>query len=111
MPVNLASLEDTERFIIKKLDEIEKASLLNEMDLPRCKHEDLWKSPDTHKYYANPEVAKKRGRSTKNFDTILEANNYKATKGKGVVLTVPGEVRRCTYCDGAPLCTQRLEYI
>jgi hypothetical protein len=79
--------------------------------MPRCKDEELWKSPDVHKYYKNPETLKKGGRATKNFDSYPAAMAHKAKQnGIGVIKTIPGEVRRCSYCDGAPLCTQRLEY-
>lgn len=111
LPVQLMSLKDTERMIISKLDELERCGNLLEEDLPRCADEDLWKRPDTHKYYSDPEKAKLGGRSTKNFDSIGEASAHKAAKGKGVIVTVPGPVKRCEYCNGAPLCTQRLEYI
>lgn len=111
MPLQLASVEDTERFVISKLDEIERCSLLDEKDLPECPEEELWKNPDKHKYYSKVETLKAGGRSTKNFDTLQEAIQHKRAKGKGVIQTVPGLVRRCGYCDGAPLCTQRLKYL
>ena len=112
MPIQLLSLQDTETFIRHKLDEIlASARITHEADLPRCKDEELWKSPDVHKYYKNPETAATGGRATKNFDTYPEAMQHKASLGGvGVIKTVPGEVRRCSYCDAAPLCTQRLEY-
>lgn len=112
MPIQLMSMEDTEKFIRAKLDEIlASVRVTNEADLPRCKDEELWKSPDVHKYYKNPETAAKNGRSTKNFDSYPAAMQHKAQEGGvGIIKTVPGEVRRCSYCDAAPLCTQRLEY-
>ena len=112
MPVQLMGLTETETFIRRKLDEILAAVQCDsEEQMPRCKEEELWKSPDVHKYYKNPETAKKGGRSTKNFDSYPAAMQHKATEGGvGVIVTVPGEVRRCSYCDAAPLCTQRLEY-
>lgn len=112
MAIQLMSIEDTERFIRNKLDEILAAvQIKNEADLPRCKDEELWRSPDVHKYYKNPEAAAEGKRSTKNFDSYPAAMQYKAQQGGlGIIKTVPGEVRRCSYCDAAPLCTQRLEY-
>lgn len=112
LPVQLMSLQDTETFIRQKLDEILAAiPLQNDEDMPRCKDEELWKQPDVHKYYKNPETLKKGGRATKNFDSYPAAMAHKSKQGGvGVIKTVPGEVRRCSYCDGAPLCTQRLEY-
>ncbi|WP_299377241.1 hypothetical protein [uncultured Kiloniella sp.] len=112
LPVQLMSLEETERFIIKKIDEIlATVPMKHESDMPRCKEEELWKQPDVHKYYKNPETAQKNGRATKNFDSYPAAMQHKAKAGGvGVIKTFPGEVRRCSYCDAAPLCTQRLEY-
>lgn len=112
MAVSLMDEATAEQFIRAKLDEIESNSApdLSEVDMVRCKDEELWRSNDVHKYYANPEVASRKGRATRNFDSYPEALNYKATQGKGVVVTTPGEVKRCSYCDAAPLCTQRLEY-
>lgn len=112
LPVQLMSLEDTEKFIIRKLDEIlMTVPMAHEADMPRCKDEELWKQPDVYKYYKNPETAKKRGRATKNFDSYPAAMQHKAQNGGvGAIVTFPGEVRRCSYCDAAPLCTQRLEY-
>ena len=112
MPIQLMDLKTTEGFIRRKLDEILlTAGMEHEADMPRCKDEELWKSPDVHKYYKNAETAAAGGRSTKNFDTYPEAMQYKASQGGvGVVKIVAGEVRRCTYCEAAPLCTQRLEY-
>lgn len=111
MPLELMSLEDTEKFIIKKLDDI----LMNvqqshEKNMTRCTDEELWRDDPVHKYYKNPETAKKNGRSTKNFDSYADAVAHKQKAGVGVVVTKPGEVRRCNYCAAAPLCTQRLEY-
>ena len=111
MPVNLMDATDAEKFIRAKLDEIEQNAELPEADIIRCKDEELWRSEDVHKYYADPETAARGGRATKNFDSYAEAQNFKATKGKGVVKTVPGEVKRCGYCEAAPLCMQRLEYV
>jgi hypothetical protein len=112
MPVQLMSHADVDVFVRRKLDEILAAvQIQNEADLPECAEEDLWKSPDTHKYYKNPETLSSGGRSTKNFDSYPAAMQYKAQQGGvGIVSTVIGEVRRCSYCDAAPLCTQRLQY-
>lgn len=111
MPVPLMSIQHTEQFIRAKLDEIEQnASIENQDEMIECTDEQLWRSPDIHKYYADPEKAKIGGRSTKNFDELSSAMAYKTQQGKGVVLTVPGEVKRCNYCEAAPACTQRLQY-
>jgi len=64
--VNLYQPADAEKFIIAKLDEIEQnAGFASESDMIRCTDEELWRSEDVHKYYANPD---KLARATKNFD-------------------------------------------
>lgn len=110
MPVSLMSEDDAERFIRAKLDELEMNAGKPQQDMIRCADEELWRAPDVFKYYANEDVAKANGRATKNFETMAQALAFKQEKGKGVIVTVPGEVKRCSYCDAAPVCEQRLEY-
>lgn len=110
MPVALMDEDAAERFIRAKLDDIEKNAGLPQDKMVRCTDKELWRGDDVHKYYADPETAKNGGRATKNFDTYASALAHKQQKGKGIVVTVPGKVRRCSYCDAAPACTQRLEY-
>lgn len=111
MPVSLMSLLDTEQFILNKLEEIEKCGAQKDQNLmPRCRDDELWRDNDKYKYYSDATKAALGGRSTKNFDTYQEAQNHKAIKGKGAIVTAPGKVKRCSYCDAAPACTQRLEY-
>lgn len=82
-----------------------------ESGLPRCTDEDLWRSAPQYKYYSDPEKAKDpTARSTKNFDNLVEANATLREKGKGVVVTKPGEVKRCPYCPAFDICNQRSEY-
>ena len=108
--IPLYSLEETEQIITGKLELIRKYRNSPEEDIPECTDEDLWRSPTKYKYYSNPE--KTDGRSTKNFDSLEEAHNYLRNEkfGKGIIITVPGEVKRCLYCSAAPICKQRLKY-
>lgn len=104
----LMPIDKTEEFIKNKLDQIRKFMGSKEEDMPRCSDEELWRSEPVFKYYSDPE---KMTRATKNFDNLAEANKMKSEKGKGIVVTVPGTVKRCQYCPAAPICQQRLEYI
>ena len=109
--IKLLPIKETEEFILHKLAEIEKYRDTPEKQLPRCTDEELWRSEPKYKYFSDPEKAKDpAARSTKNFDTIMEANAHRANQGKGVVITIPGEVKRCGYCDAFDGCTQKDEY-
>lgn len=110
--LKLLSLKETEQFIEHKIHEVYTHWKTEEPKLPECTDEELWRSAPQFKYFADPEKAKIPGaRSTKNFDTLHEANQFKTEKGKGIVVTIPGEVKRCGYCDGFDLCTQKDRYL
>jgi hypothetical protein len=107
--IPLLNLDDTEAYIRERIRLHKNFSSAQEEDLPRCNDKDLWRSEPTYKYYKNPE---KRARSTKNFDTLAEANQRKAEDGNvGVVVTVPGQVVACRYCNGFLLCSQKNEFL
>ena len=105
----LLSEAEVQRWVEWKLQLVMKYWDAPERDIPNCTDEELWMSDPKFKYYADP--AKTSGRSTKNFDSLLEANAFKAEKGnKGIIVTVPGEPKRCDYCDAFPICTQKDKY-
>ena len=105
----LLSEAEVQRWVEWKLQLVMKYWDAPERDIPNCTDEELWMSDPKFKYYAD--AAKTSGRSTKNFDSLLEANAFKAEKGnKGIIITVPGEPKRCDYCDAFPLCTQKDKY-
>lgn len=109
--ISLLSLEETERYIKNKIQQIEKYKNASEIQIPECTDEDLWRTKGKYKYYAN--ATKTSGRSTKNFDDASTANKYWKIhqQGKGIVIYAPGEVKRCQYCPASPVCKQRLRYI
>lgn len=107
--IPLLSLEQTEDFIIKRLDQIKHYTYLDQDQLPRCTDDELWRKEPAYKYYKNPS---KRTRSTKNFTTLAEANARLAEDGNvGIVVEVPGQVVACKYCPAFPVCTQKDEYL
>ena len=109
--IKLLSLTDTELYVKAKLHDIRQNLNKPEAEMVECSDEDLWRSEPSYKYYSDPEKAKDpSARSTKNFDTLVEANAFKAEKGKGVVVTKPGEVKRCPYCPAYNICEQRKRY-
>lgn len=109
--LKLMSLEETEAFIRNKIKLIEKYYTTPEYSLPECTDEELWRSEPVYKYFRDPAKASTPGsRATKNFDTLAEANAHLMGIGAGVVITKPGEVKRCEYCDAFPICTQKDKY-
>lgn len=108
-PLQLKSVQETERFIANKLREIEKYMDAPESDIPECGDEDLWRSDPAYKYYKNPQ---KMSRSTKNFDNPHDAHLRLAEDGGvGIVVTVPGEVKACKTCSAFNACTQKDRYL
>ncbi len=105
----LMSLAETERWVINKLRDIDQWHDKPETEIPHCTDEELWRSKPQYKYFSDP--MKVTGRSTKNFDDLHEANRFQAEKGKGVVITKPGEPKRCSYCAAFDACTQKDAYL
>jgi hypothetical protein len=107
--LNLMSLQETEQWVDERLAAYEKWQNSPEKQIPHCTDAELWRSAPQFKYYSNP--AKTDGRSTKNFDNLLAANAHLRTQGKGVVITKPGEVKRCGYCPAFEACSQKDAYL
>lgn len=106
--IPLMTPAETEVWIARRIDLIEKHMDTPEKDLPQCSDEDLWLSDPSYKYYSDP--SKTSGRSSKNFDKLAEANAHLKEKGKGVIITVQAIPKRCGYCDAFPVCTQKDKY-
>ena len=98
------STEQTNFFISEKIKLLKQYKDSPQEDLPECTKEELWESETKYKYYKNPA---KMARATKNFDTLNEANVRLASEGGvGTVVTVPGEVKACRYCEVSDICKQ-----
>ena len=107
---NLASYEETDKFVRKQLSELERLMDAPESEMEECTEEDLWMDPPKFKYYKNPEKGKKR--STKNFDNHSDAIQYRAKNGGiGDIDIVYGEVKRCRFCPAFTVCQQKDMYI
>lgn len=107
----LLSFKEVEAFLDEKIALIDKWHDAPEEQIPHCTDAELWRSDPKFKYYADPKKAQEGGRSTKNFDSITAANAHLASQGKGVVITVPGEPKRCSYCAAFDICTQKDAYL
>lgn len=108
-PVLLLSIAETENFIRKTLGLVSQYANTPESQLPECTPDELWQSPPKFKYYADP--LNTSGRATKVFDSQAEANQWRASKGKGTVIFVGGEVKACRYCPVFASCTQKDKYL
>lgn len=108
----LMTFEEVEQWVDEQLAKIDKWHDAPEPEIPFCTDEELWRSAPKFKYFSDPAKALVPGsRSTKNFDTITDANRHMATLGKGTVITVPGEPKRCSYCPAFDACTQKDAYL
>jgi len=108
--VELMHLATTEKWIATKIREILANQDLPEDQIIRCTDKELWKSDPQFKYYSDPAKAAEGGRSTKNFPNYPAAASHCSKQGKGVVITVPGQVKACGYCPAFPVCSQKDEY-
>lgn len=108
--VPLMSIEETEQWVIAKIKQIMQYKDSPESKIPECTDEELWRSDPKFKYYLDP--TKVSGKSTKNFDSMVEAKTYMMNEkgGRGIIITQPGEVKRCAYCNAFPICTQKDRY-
>lgn len=104
----LWSIADTEEYVTKRVTTLLHLWNAPEELLPPCTDKELWRTDPQYKYYKKPENATNGSRSTKNFETLLEANQHKHKDGDvGIVKIVPGQVKACLYCDGFRLCKQK----
>ena len=107
--IMLLPLKETEEWIDHKLNQIQKFQKANQDQLPECTSDELWQSDPVYKYYSDPaKVNVPKARATKNFDDMGEARKFMAEKGgKGIIITKPGEPKRCGYCPAFDICEQR----
>lgn len=109
--IPLLDITDTDKWVVNKLEQIERYMTVPEDQIPHCTDEELWMSDPVFKYYAKPETAMAGGRATKNCDSMAEAREYMASKGnKGTIITVKGEPKRCSYCDAFDVCSQKNQF-
>ena len=106
----LLPVQQMDRWVHDRLSLIQRHWNDPEEKIPECSDKELWRSEPTYKYYKDP--SKLSGRSTKNFDSKHDAEQFKAEKGGvGVVITVPGEAKACNYCPVYDLCKQKDRYL
>lgn len=109
----LMSIADTEQYLKGRLSELKRYWGLKENQLPQCTPEELWQRPTTWAYYKNP---KSTTRATKVFTEedggFAAAEQRRIDDGSvGIVVTRPGEVKFCRYCNARPICKQAEGYV
>lgn len=104
----LMSLAETEEYLRGRIAELKQYIGKKEVDLPDCTSEELWQSPTTWAYYKNPKVTT---RATKVFkESFAEAEQHRINTGVGMIVTRPGQVKFCRYCNARPICKQAEGY-
>ena len=105
--LSLMSIEDTENWLINRLNSIEKYLDSPQDQLPICNEKELWQDPPKYAYFKNPTGK----RATKVYNSLSDANNKLIQDGNvGKVDTRLGKPTRCNYCLKS-ICTQAQEYI
>lgn len=109
VPITLLPLEETEKWIRARLQELRANLKKTNEDLPLCTQEELWQDATTYKYYKNPAA---KDRSTKNYDNFAEAQSRLLADGScGVVDIVRGKAKACLYCNAALICMQAKQLV
>ena len=107
--LDLMSLHETEEFIRDILDQVNLMMDWTQDVLPECNREELWQKPDVFKYYKDPS---KKQRATKNFNTYAEAHERLLKDNSvGEIVSVPGSINRCKYCNVVGICDQAQQFI
>ena len=99
--VTAADLEETEKRILAKIPEIEKAETLPDDEIPPCTAEERWADPDKYAVMKNG-----RKSAVRVFDTKEDADNCAADLGAGhYVEHRPAVSRKCAdYCQCKEFC-------
>lgn len=106
---NLMPISETLAWAEGRIDLLLRYMSAPEASIPLCTDKELWRTDPVFKYYKNPLKAYEPGaRSTKNFETMREAQTHLVKDGSvGVVVEKKGEVKACKYCPGFHACTQK----
>lgn len=105
----LFPIEETEAFVIKKIQQFDEYKSKPDEEIPYCTDEELWRDDPVWKYYKDPT---KMTRSTKNFDNEKDAYaRLKADGNVGMVVHNPGQAKACLYCPAFAVCKQKDELI
>lgn len=95
----MMSEEETEVFLLDKLNQIKEYWNAPLQDIPCCPDEDIYRlAQPSYKYYATGYAEGKR--ATRVLNTLQEAEEYRAKKGGGgEIVFFQGEPRYCPMCE------------
>ena len=100
--IPLLSIPATENLLSSKLNLLKQHWNTPEPELPNCTQKELWQDKPKYQYFAKADSK----RASKNFDSQVEAEAHKSSKGKGEVRYKPAKVKACNYCAALPICSQ-----
>lgn len=96
----LMSLKETEMYIKNKIKTLQKYWNYPIEQIPCCTEKELFSKPPVFKYYKGGYAEGKR--ATRNFDTYIEASNYRAKQGSvGDIIEHKSDPFMCAYCNPA----------
>lgn len=99
--ITLWSTEQTEKWILERIELFKQTLSLKEKDMPECTDEELWATPDTF-------AVMKEGRKTavRVFNNEFEAQKLACSEQKYFIERRKGQVKRCKYCLVSGFCEQ-----
>ena len=101
----LKTLAETELYMAQKINNIE--TYLESDTLPECDNKTLMVD-NVWQYFSSPNAL----RASKNFDSVIEANQYLIAKGnKGIIKKKPIEPKGCSYCNCRSVCKQYARFL
>jgi len=105
--IQLMSLEDTEKYIVERLEAIEADRNKADDNLTPCTPEELWAENEKYAVYKNGGK-----RATRVLDSLAEAEKYKRVKRiSGFIKKREAKVRRYNYCSCLEWCNQGQGYL
>ena len=108
--VQLMTLGETEYWIKKRIRHLVAEQNLPQNQITPCNDEELWMTKPVYKYYMDPKKANDpKSRASKVSNDLAELTQHRISKGKGVIVTIPGEAKACKYCKASAICDQAKE--
>lgn len=108
--IPLLSIEETEKWIRKRINQIEKFKDAPASAMPPCSDEDVWMTEPKYRYFRD--ITKTDGRATRVFDSHDAAIQHFNKTGQGIIITTDQVAKRCKdYCSAFTVCEQKDTFI